>query len=76
MVAAFAEAGSFEPAADMGLCQGVREFFDADDKDRLDGVNVPHNLRKSVAVSGGGLVNVNNFTHFWPFNGIVSQRAR
>ena len=54
MVAAFAEAGSFESAADMWLCQGVREFFDADDKDRLDGVNVPHNLRKAVAVAKEG----------------------
>ena len=54
MVAAFAEAGSFKLAADMGLCQGIREFFNADDEDRLDGCNVPNDSRKAVAVAEEG----------------------
>ena len=52
--AAFAEAGSFKSAADMGLCRGVHEFFDADDEDGLDGVNVPQDLREAVAVAEEG----------------------
>ena len=39
---------------------------------------VPDLLRRSGCQrvgEGGGLVNVNNFAHFWPFNVIISQRA-
>ena len=51
MAAAFSEAGSFKPAADVWFCQGVREFFDADDEDGLDRVNILQDLREAVAVA-------------------------
>ena len=54
MAAAFSEAGSFEPAADVWFCQGVCEFFDADDEDWLDRVNIPQDLREAVAVAEEG----------------------
>ena len=51
MVAAFVEAGSFKPVADIGLCQGVRYFFNAQDEDGFDGVDVSHDLKRKVAIA-------------------------
>ena len=54
MVAAFAEASSFEPTADVRLGQGVCKFFDADDEDGFDGCDVPDDLGEAVAVAKEG----------------------
>ena len=54
MAATFAEAGPFEPMAYVWLCQGVCEFFDADDEDGLDGVDVIQDLGEAVAIAEEG----------------------
>ena len=54
MAATFSEAGPFEPTADVWLCQGVCEFFDADDEDGLDGVDVIQDLGEAVAIAEEG----------------------
>ena len=51
MEATFAEAGSFEPAVDVGLYQGVRKLFNTLNKDGSDLYDVPVDLGSTVAVA-------------------------
>ena len=44
------EAGSFEPAADAGLCQGIHELFDALYKDVFDLLYAPLDFGPGPAV--------------------------